>query len=163
MVNEKTDLDFLKSAQHGMRDWNLLLEERSTRQDKPIKPQMVAMLSEELEDDAIISVDSGTNTIWAAQYIQIRKGMKFSVSGTLASMACGLPYAIAAQVAYPDRQSIAFVGDGGFTMLMGEFATAAQCGLPIKVIIVKNNSLGMIRWEPNGILGNPEFGVEFTP
>ena len=95
MVNEKTDLDFLKSAQHGMRNWNLLLEERSTRQDKPIKPQMVAaMLSEELEDDAIISVDSGTNTIWAAQYIQIRKGMKFSVSGTLASMACGLPYAI---------------------------------------------------------------------
>ena len=127
MVNEKTDLDFLKSAQQGMRNWNLLLEERSTRQDKPIKPQMIAaMLSEELEDDAIISVDSGTNTIWAAQYIQIRKGMKFSVSGTLASMACGLPYAIAAQVAYPDRQSIAFVGDGGFTMLMGEFATAAQ-------------------------------------
>ena len=164
MVNEKTDLDFLKSAQHGMRNWNLLLEERSTRQDKPIKPQMIAaMLSEELEDDAIISVDSGTNTIWAAQYIQIRKGMKFSVSGTLASMACGLPYAIAAQVAYPDRQSIAFVGDGGFTMLMGEFATAAQYGLPIKVIIVKNNSLGMIRWEQMAFLGNPEFGVEFTP
>ena len=164
MVNEKTDLDFLKSAQQGMRNWNLLLKERSTRQDKPIKPQMVAaMLSEELEDDAIISVDSGTNTIWAAQYIQIRKGMKFSVSGTLASMACGLPYAIAAQVAYPDRQSIAFVGDGGFTMLMGEFATAAQYGLPVKVIIVKNNSLGMIRWEQMAFLGNPEFGVEFTP
>jgi pyruvate dehydrogenase (quinone) len=164
MVNEKTDLDFLESAQQGMRNWNLLLKERSTRQDKPIKPQMVAaMLSEELEDDAIISVDSGTNTIWAAQYIQIRKGMKFSVSGTLASMACGLPYAIAAQVAYPDRQSIAFVGDGGFTMLMGEFATAAQYGLPIKVIIVKNNSLGMIRWEQMAFLGNPEFGVEFTP
>ena len=164
MVNEKKDLDFLKSAQHGMRNWNLLLKERSTRQDKPIKPQMVAaMLSEELEDDAIISVDSGTNTIWAAQYIQIRKGMKFSVSGTLASMACGLPYAIAAKVAYPDRQSIAFVGDGGFTMLMGEFATAAQYGLPIKVIIVKNNSLGMIRWEQMAFLGNPEFGVEFTP
>jgi pyruvate dehydrogenase (quinone)/pyruvate oxidase len=94
-------------------------ERHSSRQT--IKPQMVAaMLSEELEDDAIISVDSGTNTIWAAQYIQIRKGMKFSVSGTLASMACGLPYAIAAKVAYPDRQSIAFVGDGGFTMLMGD-------------------------------------------
>jgi pyruvate dehydrogenase (quinone)/pyruvate oxidase len=164
MINDKTDLEFLKSAQQGMRNWNLLLKERSTRQDKPIKPQLVAaMLSEELEDDAIISVDSGTNTIWAAQYIQIRKGMKFSVSGTLASMACGLPYAIAAQVAYPDRQSIAFVGDGGFTMLMGEFATAAQYGLPVKVIVVKNNSLGMIRWEQMAFLGNPEFGVEFTP
>jgi pyruvate dehydrogenase (quinone)/pyruvate oxidase len=124
---------------------------------------IAAILSEEMEEDAIISVDSGTNTIWAAQYIQIRRGMKFSVSGTLASMACGLPYAIAAQAAYPDRQSIAFVGDGGFTMLMGEFATAVQYGLPIKVIIIKNNSLGMIRWEQMAFLGNPEFGVEFSP
>jgi pyruvate dehydrogenase (quinone) len=163
-VTEKSDLSFLRSTQQGMRNWDLLLNERSTRQDKPIKPQLVAaLLSEELEEDAIISVDSGTNTIWAAQYIQIRKGMKFSVSGTLASMACGLPYAIAAQVAYPDRQSVAFVGDGGFTMLMGEFATAAQYGLPIKVIIIKNNLLGMIRWEQMAFLGNPEYGVEFSP
>jgi pyruvate dehydrogenase (quinone)/pyruvate oxidase len=124
---------------------------------------VASVLSDELEENAIISVDSGTNTIWAAQYIQIKKGMKFSVSGTLASMACGLPYAIAAQIAYPDRQSVAFVGDGGFTMLMGEFATAAQYGLPIKVIIIKNNTLGMIRWEQMAFLGNPEFAVEFTP
>jgi pyruvate dehydrogenase (quinone) len=164
MVREKANSDFLNSVQHGMKDWNLLLRERSTRQDKPIKPQMVAsVLSDELEENAIISVDSGTNTIWAAQYIQIKKGMKFSVSGTLASMACGLPYAIAAQIAYPDRQSVAFVGDGGFTMLMGEFATAVQYGLPIKVIIVKNNTLGMIRWEQMAFLGNPEFAVEFAP
>ena len=164
LIKEKTDSHFLESAQHGMRNWNLLLKERSSRQDKPIKPQMIAsVLSEELEDNAIISVDSGTNTIWAAQYIQVKKGMKFSLSGTLASMACGLPYAIAAQVAYPDRQSIAFVGDGGFTMLMGEFATAVQHNLPIKVIIIKNNTLGMIRWEQMAFLGNPEFAVEFTP
>jgi pyruvate dehydrogenase (quinone)/pyruvate oxidase len=89
--------------------------------------------------------------------------MKFSVSGTLASMACGLPYAIAAQIAFPERQSVAFVGDGGFTMLMGEFATAVQYNLPIKVIIIKNNTLGMIRWEQMAFLGNPEYGVEFTP
>ena len=78
-------------------------------------------------------------------------------------MANGLPYAIAAQIAFPERQSIAFVGDGGLTMLMGEFATAVQYNLPIKVIIIKNNTLGMIRWEQMGFLGNPEFGVEFTP
>src|ERR687898_204849 len=164
MVREKTNSDFLYSVQQGMKNWNLLLRERSTRQDKPIKPQMVAsVLSDELEENAIISVDSGTNTIWAAQYIRIKKGMKFSVSGTLASMACGLPYAIAAQIAYPDRQAVAFVGDGGFTMLMGEFATAIQYGLPIKVIIIKNNTLGMIRWEQMAFLGNPEFAVEFSP
>ena len=88
--------------------------------------------------------------------------MKFSLSGTLASMACGLSYAIAAKIAYPKRQSIAFVGDGGFSMLMGEFATAVQHNLPIKVIILKNNTLGMIRWEQMAFLGYPEFGVEFS-
>jgi pyruvate dehydrogenase (quinone) len=156
--------EFLKSKQNGMKNWNKLLLEKSTRTDKPIKPQVVAKaVSEEIEDDAIISVDCGTNTTWAARYIDIRDGMKFSVSGTLSSMACGLPYAIAAQIAYPERQSIAFVGDGGLTMLMGEFATAAQYNLPIKVIVIKNNTLGMIRWEQMGFLGNPEFGVEFSP
>ena len=116
-----------------------------------------------MEDNAIISVDSGNITTWAPRHINLRKGMKFSVSGTLTSMACGLPYAIAAQIAFPDRQSIAFVGDGGFTMLMGEFATAVQYDLPIKVFVIKNDTLGMIRWEQMAFLGNPEFGVEFTP
>ena len=68
-----------------------------------------------------------------------------------------------AQTAFPERQSVAFVGDGGFTMLMGEFATAVQYNLPIKVVIIKNDILGMIRWEQMAFLGNPEFGVEFTP
>jgi pyruvate dehydrogenase (quinone) len=80
--------------------------------------------------------------------------MKFSLSGTLASMASGLPYAIAAQIAYPERQCIAFVGDGGFSMLMAEFATAVKYNLPIKVIIIKNDTLGMIRWEQMAFLGN---------
>ena len=160
----ETEREFLKSKQDAMVDWNKLLKEQSTRTDKPIKPQVIAdAVSELLEDNAIISVDCGTNTSWAAQYINIRKGMKFSLSGTLATMACGLPYAIAAQIAFPDRQCIAFVGDGGFTMLMGEFATAVQYNLPIKIIVIKNNTLGMIRWEQMAFLGNPEYGVEFTP
>jgi pyruvate dehydrogenase (quinone)/pyruvate oxidase len=78
-------------------------------------------------------------------------------------MANGLPYAIAAQIAFPDRQCVAFVGDGGFNMLMGEFATAVQYQLPIKVIVIKNNTLGMIRWEQMAFLGNPEYAVEFSP
>jgi pyruvate dehydrogenase (quinone) len=164
LLNKKDNLGFLKSKQKAMKNWNRLLEEKSTRTDKPIKPQVIAKaVSEELEDNAIISVDCGTNTSWAARYIDIRKGMKFSVSGTLSSMANGLPYAIAAQIAFPDRQCIAFVGDAGLTMLMGEFATAVQYNLPIKVIVIKNDTLGMIRWEQMGFLGNPEFGVEFSP
>ena len=157
------DSKFLKSKQESMKKWNSLMHS-SDLLANPIKPQLIATaVSEELEDNAIISVDSGTNTIWAARHIDIRKGMKFSLSGTLSTMACGLPYAIAAQIAFPDRQSIAFVGDGGFTMLMGEFATAVKYNLPIKVIIIKNNILGMIRWEQLAFLGNPEYGVEFSP
>ena len=160
----ETERGFLKSKQDSMLDWNKLMKEQSSRTDRPIKPQAIAnAVSELIEDNAIISVDCGTNTSWAAQYINIRKGMKFSLSGTLATMACGLPYAIAAQIAFPDRQCIAFVGDGGFTMLMGEFATAVQYNLPIKIIVIKNNTLGMIRWEQMAFLGNPEYGVEFTP
>jgi pyruvate dehydrogenase (quinone) len=164
LLNQKDNQEFLKSKQKAMKNWNRLLEEQSTRTDKPIKPQVIAKaVSDELDDNAIISVDCGTNTSWAARYIDIRKGMKFSVSGTLSSMANGLPYAIAAQIAFPERQCIAFVGDAGLTMLMGEFATAVQYNLPIKVIVIKNDTLGMIRWEQMGFLGNPEFGVEFTP
>lgn len=162
--DKETEVEFLKSKQKAMKNWDKLLEEKSTRTDKPIKPQVVAKaVSEELEDNAIISVDCGANTTWAARYLDIREGMKFSLSGTLSSMANGLPYAIAAQIAFPERQCIAFVGDGGLTMLMGEFATAVQYNLPIKVIVIKNNILGMIRWEQMGFLGNPEFGVEFSP
>jgi pyruvate dehydrogenase (quinone)/pyruvate oxidase len=87
----------------------------------------------------------------------------YSLSGTLATMANGLPYAIAAQVAYPDRQCVAFVGDGGFSMLMAEFATAVKHGLPIKVVIIKNNTLGQIKWEQMVFLGNPEYGCDLHP
>lgn len=162
LLHQKND-KFLRSKQESMRKWNNLMHS-SDPLAKPIKPQLIAVaVSDELKENAIISVDSGTNTIWAARYINIRKGMKFSLSGTLASMACGLPYAIAAQIAFPDRQSVAFVGDGGFAMLMGEFATAVKYNLPIKVIIIKNDILGMIRWEQMAFLGNPEYGVEFSP
>jgi pyruvate dehydrogenase (quinone)/pyruvate oxidase len=86
-----------------------------------------------------------------------------TVSGNLATMACGLPYTIAAQIAYPNRLCVAFVGDGGFTMLMGDFVTAVRYKLPIKVVIMKNNSLGQIKWEQMVFLGNPEFGCDLTP
>ena len=159
-----TRLEFLQSMQKSMKKWNEIINEQSNRSGNPIKPQVIAnAVSEELEDNAIVSVDSGNNTVWAARFLKMKSGMKFSVSGTLATMACGLPYAIAAKIAYPDRQSVAFVGDGGLTMLMGEFATAVQYKLPIKVIVLKNNLLGMIRWEQMAFLGNPEYAVEFTP
>jgi pyruvate dehydrogenase (quinone)/pyruvate oxidase len=89
--------------------------------------------------------------------------MRFGVSGTLATMACGLPYAIAAALAYPGRPVFAVVGDGGLSMLMGELATAAKYDLNIKVLVIKNNTLGQIKWEQMAFLGNPEFGCELQP
>ena len=86
-----------------------------------------------------------------------------TLSGNLASMANGLPYAIAAQIAFPNRQSVAFMGDGGFSMLMAEFATAVKYQLPVKIVVVKNNTLGQIKWEQMVFLGNPEYGVELHP
>jgi pyruvate dehydrogenase (quinone) len=138
------------------------MSKRGSRTDFPLKPQVVPwILSDLLTDDAIVCSDSGTITTWAARYIKIKKRQMFSLSGTLASMANGMPYAIGAQVAYPDRQVVAFVGDGAFAMLMCEFSTAVKHNLPIKVIVVKNGALGMIRWEQIGFLGHPEYGVKF--
>jgi len=160
-IERKKDRRFLETAQKGMEAWWELMRERDTRDDMPIKPQRVAWeLSQIAPDNAIISGDSGTNTSWIARHFMIRGEQKFSCSGTLATMAPGLPYAIAAQVAFPERKSIAFVGDGAFTMLMGEFATAVKYNLPILVVIIKNNTLGQIKWEQIVFLGNPEYGCE---
>jgi pyruvate dehydrogenase (quinone) len=160
-IERKDDRSFLENAQDGMKDWWELMETRAMRDDIPIKPQRVAWeLSKIAPDDAIISGDSGTNTSWIARHFVIRGKQKFSCSGTLATMAPGLPYSIAAQIAFPERRSIAFVGDGAFTMLMGEFATAVKYNLPIVVVIIKNNTLGQIKWEQIVFLGNPEYGCE---
>jgi pyruvate dehydrogenase (quinone) len=164
LLKRNQDRGFLEKAREGMRDWWKLMEERGTRQDRPMKPQVVAWeLGRHLSDDAIVTCDSGTVATWFARQIKARRGQMFSLSGTLASMANGLPYAIAAQLAYPQRQVVAFVGDGGFSMLMGELATAVKYRLPIKIVIVKNNSLGQIRWEQMAFLGNPEYGCDLQP
>jgi pyruvate dehydrogenase (quinone)/pyruvate oxidase len=155
---------FLETAQDGMMKWWKLMEERGTRADRPIKPQVVALeLGKRLPNNAIVSCDSGTVATWAARQIPARRGQMFSLSGTLATMGPGLPYAIGAQVAYPNRPCIAFVGDGGFSMLMAEFSTAVKYKLPVKVIIIDNYVLGQIRWEQMVLSGNPEYGVTLEP
>ena len=164
MLQRRPDRSFLEKAQERMKDWWELMRSREERTETPLKPQVVARhVNDLLDDNAIITTDSGTITTWAARHLKIRKGMKFSCSGTLATMAPGLPYANGAQVAFPDRQVVAFVGDGGFAMLMMEFITAVKHKLPIRVIIIKNNTLGQIKWEQMIFLGNPEYGVELQP
>lgn len=163
-LKRKENRSFLEKAQKGMEDWRKVMKERATRRDVPMKPQVIAHeLGQRLSDNAIVSCDSGTIATWWARHIPVKGGQMHSLSGNLASMANGLPYAIAAQIAYPNRQCVAFVGDGGFSMLMAEFATAVKYKLPIKVVIVKNGTLGQIKWEQMVFLGNPEFGVDLHP
>ena len=163
-LNYREDRSFLDQAQAGMREWNELMTERGTRQDKPMKPQVVAHeLNKLLHDDAIVATDSGTITTWIARHLVMRGNMMFSCSGNLATMACGLPYAVAAAVAYPGRQVVAFVGDGGLTMLIGELATCVKYNLDVKIVVIKNNVLGQIKWEQMVFLGNPEYVCELQP
>jgi thiamine pyrophosphate-dependent acetolactate synthase large subunit-like protein len=163
-LRRKEDRRFLSDAQQGMRDWWELMDERGTSDETPMKPQVVArQLGELLDDDAIVATDSGTITTWIARQWKLRGDQMFTVSGRLATMACGLPYAVGASIAYPGRQVIAFQGDGGFTMLMGELATCVRYKLPVKVIVIKNNVLGEIKWEQMVLDGFPQFGVELQP
>ena len=164
LLETKTDQSFLEKAQKRMDSWNKLMEERGTRQDMPMKPQVVTYeVNKLLNSDAIVSSDSGTIATWSARYIEMRDNMQFSLSGSLATMANGLPYSIGAAAAFPDRQVVCIVGDGGFTMLMGEVATLVKYNMNVKVVIIKNNTLGQIKWEQIVFEGNPEFGVDLQP
>ena len=159
---ENGDDSFLTEAQEGMRKWWALMEEQGTREETPMKPQVVTWeLGKHLRDDAIVCGDSGTVTTWIARW-RLRRGQRFSFSGTMCSMMAALPYAIGAQAAFPDRQVVAFTGDGSLMMMMGELATLAQENLPVKVVVVKNNYLGLILWEQLVFLGNPQYGVDFA-
>jgi pyruvate dehydrogenase (quinone) len=164
LLDPRVECGFLEEAQKGMRAWNALMLERAGRRDRPMKPQVVAYeLGQRLAADAIVACDSGTITTWWARHIPARRGQMHSVSGNLASMANALPYAIAAQIAHPDRQVVAFVGDGGLSMLMAEFATCVKYRLPVKVVVIKNDTLGQIKWEQMVFLGNPEYGCDLHP
>lgn len=155
------DRSFLESSRSDMEEWRSRMTGAEGIDGDPIQPQFLMRLVDEMaSDDAILASDSGTIATWAARHFRIRASRQFYLSGNLATMAPGLPYTIACQIAYPDRQCIAFVGDGGFAMLMAEFETACRYGLPIKVIVNNNASLGQILWEQM-VLGYPEFGVRF--
>jgi pyruvate dehydrogenase (quinone) len=158
-IKVKDDRSFLESAQKSMATWRKDMDALEDAERSPIAPQyLMHVIDEAADDDAILTCDSGTIATWAARHWTIRAGREFYLSGNLATMAPGLPYAIAMQKAFPGRQVIAFVGDGGFAMLMAEFLTAVRHGLAVKVVVNNNNSYGQILWEQI-VLGFPEFAV----
>jgi pyruvate dehydrogenase (quinone) len=159
LLKPRTDTSFLQGCQAHMDKWRRNMAAQADAARDPIAPQYVVSVLDELAaDDAVLTCDSGTIATWAARHWGIRGAREFFLSGNLATMAPGLPYAIGIQHAFPGRQVIAYVGDGGFAMLMAEFLTAIKHKLPVKVVINNNNSLGQILWEQM-VLGYPEHGV----
>jgi pyruvate dehydrogenase (quinone)/pyruvate oxidase len=161
MLKPRSNGTFLAKYQQAMNTWREKMASLQDASRDPVAPQyLMGVIDGLAADDAVLTCDSGTIATWAARHWTIRGDRQFYLSGNLATMAPGLPYANAVAHAYPGRQVIAFVGDGGFAMLMAEFLTAIQHQLPVKVVICNNNSLGQILWEQM-VLGYPEHGVRF--
>lgn len=164
LLDRKSDRTFLEETQKAKAGWDATLAERGKPDQAPMRGDVaVEALNRLLHDRAVVTTDCGVNTAYAARHLRMRSGMMFSTSGTLASMGAGLPYAIAAKLAHPGRQVVSVVGDGGLTMLMGEMATAKKYGCDVKLVVLKNNSLGQIKWEQMAFLGNPEYACELEP
>jgi pyruvate dehydrogenase (quinone)/pyruvate decarboxylase len=163
MLETKSDRSFLADAQARMHDWNALLERVAATARTPLRPQMVARrLSDRLAPDAVICLDCGANTHFAARMIRVRENQRIMGTGMLATMAPGLPFAIAGQIAFPQRQVVAVVGDGGFAQLMAELTTAVKYELPVKIVVFKNNALAEVLYEQKE-LGNPPYGCDLSP
>src|SRR5690348_2884479 len=161
LLTRKSDRGHLEKYAKAMAKWRSDMQDLENPKRSPVAPQYpMGVIDELATDNAILTCDSGTIATWAARHWTIRGDRQFYLSGNLATMAPGLPYAIGIQHAYPGRQVIAYVGDGGFAMLMAEFLTAVQHNLPVKVVINNNNSLGQILWEQM-VLGYPEHGVRY--
>ncbi|TPM96613.1 thiamine pyrophosphate-dependent enzyme [Mesorhizobium sp. B2-1-3A] len=163
-LTRKADNRFLAEAQASMQTWREMMRQSEDGQSHPLKPQLVARaFGERLAGNTVLAADSGQNTELAARHVDLHHGQAFGVSGALASMACGLSYAIAAGIAFPGRPIAAIVGDGGLAMQLGEFSTAVRYRIPLKVLVIKNNMLNQIAWEQMMFLGNPQFGCELQP
>ena len=163
LLKRQPDRSFLTAAQERMREWNALLDRIEGTPRSPLRPQMVIRaLSDLLADDAIVTLDCGANTHFAARHLRLRSAQRLVSPGMLDTMAPALPYAVAAQVAYPDRQTVGIAGDGGFAMLMGELSTAVLYGLPVKVLVLNNHRLAEVKFEQSEA-GFGVFGCDLSP
>ncbi|MGF7536031.1 pyruvate oxidase [Bacillus mexicanus] len=156
-IERKEDRRFLDACTEHMQHWWNEIEKDESEAETPLKPQqVVARLQEAAADDAVLSVDVGTVTVWMTRHFKMNANQDFIVSSWLATMGCGLPGAIASSLAEPERQAIAVCGDGGFSMVMQDLPTAVKYKLPITVVILNNENLGMIEYEQQ-VKGNIDF------
>ena len=164
MLTRAQDRSFLERAQASMNEWRQLMVKRGTDESAPLNRTWSPMnWASVFLPTRLSPAIRALSPLGGRARFTPSAGRCTPVSGNLATMACGMPYAIAAQLAHPKRPVVAFVGDGGFTMLMGELATCVKYKLPVKIFIVKNNTLGQIRWEQMVFLGNPEYVCDLQP
>jgi len=150
MIQEKDDPVFLERQLEYYKDVkkNLLFYVNDPGKPNAIHPEYVASVINELSDrDAIFTVDTGMCCVWAARYLEGTGERKMLGSFNHGSMANAMPQAIGASLACPDKQVIAFCGDGGLSMMMGDMMTIVQYNLPVKIVLFNNRSLGMVKLE----------------
>jgi thiamine pyrophosphate-dependent acetolactate synthase large subunit-like protein/rubredoxin len=147
-VKEKQNKEYLDEIIRLKQEWIKQLQQEADSSLKPIRPQYIMkVLNERIAGDAVISLDVGENCWWFGRNFQMKSTQKMVMSGYLASMGFSLPGAMVAALAYPDRQIVGITGDGGFSMVMGDFLTALKYQMPIKIFILNNKRLGMIMQE----------------
>ncbi|MFB9865108.1 thiamine pyrophosphate-requiring protein [Rufibacter immobilis] len=164
LLERKEDRSWRQTIEQNLRNWWQELDELATHPANPVNPRLVFQkLSPRLPENAILAADSGSSSSWTAQYLKIREGMKFSVSGTLATMGCAVPYALAAKFAFPDRLALAFVGDGAMQMGSTEELLTIQkyyrqwTDPRLIVLVLNNRDLNFVTWEQRMNEGNPKF------
>jgi pyruvate dehydrogenase (quinone) len=166
LLERKADRSWRDEVQRGVAEWWEVVEARALVDADPVNPQRVfAELSPRLPDGCILCADSGSGTNWFARNLKLRRGMQASVSGTLASMGCAVPYAIAAKFAYPDRVAIALAGDGAMQMNgLNELITVAKywrrwSDPRLVVLVLNNRDLNQVTWEHRAMEGSPKFAA----
>jgi pyruvate dehydrogenase (quinone) len=171
LLRRKEDRTWREQVEKSVEEWWRLVEERALMDGDPINPQRVVHeLSKQLPDGCILTADSGSSTNWWARQLRVRKGMLASLSGNLATMGPGVPYAVAAKFAHPERPVVAFVGDGAFQMNgMNELITVAKyrerwSDQRLVFCIFNNQDLNQVTWEQRVLAGDPKFpGTQQIP
>jgi thiamine pyrophosphate-dependent acetolactate synthase large subunit-like protein len=147
-VAQKQNTGYLAEVARLKQAWAEQIEKETNPTAKPIRPQYIMkVLNQKIADNAVISLDVGENCWWFGRNFRMKKTQKMVMSGGLATMGFGLPGALAAALAYPERQIVCLTGDGGLTMVLGDFLTALKYNLPVKVFVINNKRLGMIMQE----------------
>jgi pyruvate dehydrogenase (quinone) len=166
LLERKSERSWREEIERGVERWWRVMDERAMLPGDPINPQRVfSELSPLLPDGCILTADSGTSANWWARHLRLRAGMQAAISGTLASMGCAVPYALAAKLAHPDRPVIAFAGDGAMQMtgngaLIDVAHHLRDCADPRTVVAVLNNGdLNEVTWEQRAMAGDPRSEV----